>query len=237
MMRPLGLALLLLAGGAALAQTVLRSDFDHDTTGFRLEGAHSIAQCGDCHRRGVFAGTPSSCDGCHTNGGRVRAGTQPATHILSSDHCESCHTEFAWAPVRRVDHLEVVGSCSGCHDNRIAQGKPANHIPTTAECDGCHRTSVFSLVSFSHAGIVAGCVQCHDGRSATGKPANHLPTTDLCEDCHATTRFSPVLSFSHGQALGVCSACHNGTLATGKPADHIPTTAECDSCHNTVSFN
>ena len=156
MIRLLLIAILLTATNVS-AQSIIRSDFDHDSTSFRLEGNHAVAQCSDCHGRGVFSGTPQTCDGCHTTTGVVRASAKPAFHILASNNCETCHTAFGWIPVQRVDHQEVLGECQSCHNNRVAEGKPLNHIPTTADCDTCHRTSVFELAIFSHDGIVAGC--------------------------------------------------------------------------------
>ncbi|MEZ5557949.1 MAG: hypothetical protein R3E86_05305 [Pseudomonadales bacterium] len=47
----------------------------------------------------------------------------------------------SWDPVITVDHSEVLGSCSSCHDGVTATGKPADHPNTTAECDNCHSTS------------------------------------------------------------------------------------------------
>ncbi len=188
-MRMIALLLLLTCAGAS-AQSIIRSDFDHDSTSFRLEGNHAVTQCGDCHGRGIFSGTPQTCAGCHTSVGQVRASAKPAFHIVSTNQCENCHTAFAWIPVQRVDHNEVLGTCTSCHDNRVAAGKPRNHIPTTADCDTCHRTNVFALAVFSHDGIVAGCFACHNNRVVAGKPADHIPAPDTCETCHNVTSWS-----------------------------------------------
>jgi cytochrome c556 len=40
----------------------------------------------------------------------------------------------------RIDHAQVLGSCSSCHNGLIAIGKPPQHVVTTAECDSCHNT-------------------------------------------------------------------------------------------------
>lgn len=182
--------LALLGASAVFAQSPIVSDFDHDTTAFRIQGAHQIAQCGDCHNRGQFAATPVNCNGCHVNGGQVAASAKPAFHMLTTASCDSCHNEFAWVPTADVDHNEVLGACSSCHNNRVALGKPLNHLPTTADCGSCHRTSLFAFASFSHNGISSGCVQCHNNRIAAGKPADHIPAPDTCEDCHQTNSFS-----------------------------------------------
>lgn len=133
-----GAVVLLLAFASADSRET--STFDHLTTGFRLEGMHAKAECEACHTDGVFAGTPTTCGDCHTQASRTRATWKPATHLITSDNCESCHRAFSWVPVMRFDHLETRGTCSSCHDNRIVSGQPANHIPTSEECDNCHNT-------------------------------------------------------------------------------------------------
>ncbi len=231
------LVLLIGFAHAVQAQTAIRSDFDHDSTGFRLDGAHLVAQCGACHSRGIFEGTLRLCADCHEDGGTVVATAKPARHILSTQQCESCHATRSFLPLRRMDHIETVGDCVSCHDNQLAPGKPVDHPPASDQCDSCHLTVAFSPVrTFDHSGIVANCFSCHDGITAAGKPTGHLQTTNICEDCHRTDTFSLVVNFEHLQALGVCSSCHNGMLATGQGAGHVPTTAECDSCHNTTGW-
>ena len=234
-----GIALLmLLAAGAAQAQTAIRSNFDHDSTGFRLEGAHLISNCGACHDKGIFVGTLRECQDCHKHGGSVTATPKPARHILASERCESCHAVRSFLPLRRMDHNEAIGPCASCHNNQVAPGKPVDHPPAGDQCEACHLTVAFSPVSrFDHTGIVDNCFSCHNNVVATGKPPDHLPTTNICEDCHNVNTWSLVINFNHSQALGTCSGCHNGILASGQDADHIPTTAECDACHNTVSWD
>lgn len=218
------------------AQSALRSDFDHDSTSFQLDGAHIVASCGSCHRSGNFAGTLRECEDCHSQGGTATATAKPARHILTSQRCDSCHATRSFIPLQRMDHNEVHGECRSCHDNRIAQGKPVDHIPAGDQCQSCHLTVAFSpVVRFDHSGIATNCVSCHDGTKATGKPVDHLPTTNVCEDCHGTNTWLGV-AFDHLQAIGSCSSCHDGVKARGKHADHIPTDLECDACHNTTAF-
>ena len=221
---------------AASDPSAAQPTFDHFTTGFRLEGAHRFAECESCHTDGVFEGTPTRCGDCHTQASRMRAAWQPATHIITSDRCDSCHRPNAWVAVARVDHLEVVGTCMSCHNGHNARSKPAIHVPAGDQCDDCHRTTAWVPAYFDHSSIVSGCFGCHNGMVAMGKPANHIPTTALCEDCHNTVMWSPVARMEHLQVLGTCSSCHNGFIATGQHPQHTPTTAECDTCHNTIAW-
>ena len=183
--------LMLLLPLTGSAQSSLASQFDHFTTGFRLDGAHQFATCGSCHVDAIFTGTPIFCAGCHTQASRVQASTQPAQHVLSSERCDACHQTDTWVPVVRVDHLEVFGTCASCHDGRIAMGKPFDHFPANEQCDSCHWTTAFAPALFDHVGIVSNCVSCHDGIQAMGKPFNHIPATNVCEDCHNTISFGP----------------------------------------------
>lgn len=131
--------------GTATSQTAITAQFDHFTTGFRLDGAHEFGECASCHLDGMFVGTPINCSGCHTNAGRIRATAAPPTHNVVTERCESCHRTSTWAPAVRVDHFEVLGSCYSCHNNQRAPGKPVNHIPAGNQCDDCHNTRSFGL--------------------------------------------------------------------------------------------
>lgn len=226
----------LLAPTTVMAQSRVRSSFDHFTTGFELDGAHRFADCESCHMDGMFVGTPTQCAGCHTNASRIRAATKPAKHALSSQNCEACHRTSAWAPIVRMDHLEAFGQCADCHNGRKFAGKPVSHIPSSEQCDDCHRTTAWVPAAFDHSGIFGNCFSCHNGTVATGKIVNHIPATNFCEDCHNTMTFSPVARVDHMQVIGTCSSCHNGAIATGQHPQHIPTTAECDTCHNTMAW-
>lgn len=138
----LAVAVILMASFAP-RQSVADKAFDHFTTGYRLEGAHRYTECEACHIKGIFEGTPKDCGACHTRASRIQATFQPATHLPVSQRCESCHRPFSWSPAARVDHLEVRGSCSSCHNNRIVAGQHPQHVPTTQECDTCHNTRFF----------------------------------------------------------------------------------------------
>ncbi|MEM7282808.1 MAG: hypothetical protein AAF438_14395 [Pseudomonadota bacterium] len=171
----------------ANSQSIIRSNFDHDTTTFRLEGAHVVVSCSTCHNRGVFSGAPLQCSGCHSPGRRIATTFQPARHILTSQQCDSCHRSDGWVPVQRVDHMEVTGTCFSCHNNRIAPGKPFNHLPTTDVCEDCHRSVAWTPTTFSHNQALATCSTCHNGVLATGQHPQHIPTTAECDTCHNTT--------------------------------------------------
>jgi hypothetical protein len=127
----------------AQAQSASRSEFDHFTTGWPLEGAHRNSDCERCHVSGVFKGTPRECAACHARGGLIRSTAPPINHIRSTTQCQDCHSLTSWAPARRVDHTQVLGSCGSCHNGIIATGKTPDHPPASNQCELCHRTTTW----------------------------------------------------------------------------------------------
>ena len=242
----LAVALALLAAPRAVAAA---STFDHFTTGFELLGQHRMAPCASCHVGGIFKGTPHECSACHTPGARIGATAKPVTHIVSSTDCSQCHTPFAWKPVANFNHLNVVGTCSSCHNSVQSIGKPTNHIPTTAECSSCHLPMLpWQAAHFAHAGITGNCVSCHDNVHAPGRPAKHVPSSAACESCHAPTNFTTFAgtAMNHAGIVNNCQACHEtgmnwyGLAMVDRPtpaqdAVHptatAPGGADCSTCH------
>lgn len=176
----------------AVPQASVSSAFDHFTTGFPLDGAHQLGVCESCHVDGQFAGTPLQCDGCHSQGSRVRATFKHARHGLTTDYCEACHLTSAWVPLARIDHAEALGTCNGCHNGTRAAGKPAGHIMAGEQCDDCHSTTRFSpVLRVDHFQVFGVCSSCHNGTTARGQHVGHIPTVNECDACHNTTAFRP----------------------------------------------
>ena len=109
------------------------SFFDHDDTGFALNGAHQQTDCSSCHTNGVYDGTPTNCISCH-------ADDEPRNHF--GPDCAACHTEKAWTP-STFDHERYFPLRRGEH--RIYRN----------DCQACHiDPSSYSFFS---------CIDCHDG--------------------------------------------------------------------------
>jgi hypothetical protein len=183
--------------------------------------------------------TTGTCFSCH-NGARPPAVGKNATHIASSNACETCHTSFTvWKPVTRVDHSQVTGTCFSCHNGTKATGKNPTHFATTNTCENCHNKDLPAwkpaLKPFDHTSAIGSCVSCHDGAHApaAGKSVTHIKTTTFCDSCHSTTSWTATL-VDHTQVTGTCFSCHNVTVWTGKTTfgPHFNTTNTCDACHN-----
>ena len=264
---PLALAALLLALAvlplAASAQSALstvqsRLNFDHLTTGFELIGQHRDLPCESCHVNAIFKGTPKDCGACHGIGTLVRATAKPRNHILSTDQCQACHTPVAWNPAYIVDHTQVRGSCSTCHNGSMAQGKGPTHLVTDLECDACHTTLTWAGATFNHVGVTSGCASCHDNIHANGVTPTHVPIgtpVTPCESCHSPTNYvtwNPGVINHPAVASLTCASCHetanfqgmkpstNTTAGDSRPnatLDKIhPSTGDCSLCHTTISF-
>jgi len=81
-----------------------------------------------------------TCVSCHNN---VIASGKSANHLTTTDTCDACHLPgpTPWVPVvpATVDHTQVIGVCSSCHDGVLASGLSPAHPPIgQQECDVCH---------------------------------------------------------------------------------------------------
>ena len=202
-------------------------------------------------------GLSSNCVNCH-NGINTKVNGQilfPKTpdHIASSNACQTCHTPQDFNIIPFVDHQEVFGNCSECHNGVIAVGKSEFHPATTVECNECHNTSHFLELapdgSFDHSNITRTCSGCHNGAVATGKtpttadtpPGSHPVTNVECGYCHTTISFLDAYPDHTDPAIvdAGCDSCHvaNGTgSAKGQSVGHPVTNVDCASCHSILSF-
>lgn len=227
----------------------------------------TTAQCDVCHRNFTAFGPATmshtgttgplatgNCSSCHSGAfTSSNAVGKSATHLITVQQCDVCHTTLAWRPTS-FSHTGVTpGSCATCHNGTTAVGKPVVHIPTTASCNVCHRTGVAWLpviTPFAHTGVAAGsCATCHVSTfpNMSAKPVLHVPTTAACDACHHSfTAWLPT-TFNHvGIATNSCQTCHGGAYPNivVKPTNHVPTTSpagsvgnECSRCHtSTTSF-
>ena len=242
-------ALLAVASPTALAQ----ADFNHDRTGYHLDGAHVRARCLSCHALGVLRGTPKDCAQCHILGNRT--GTtiiQGPNHVPTTigTTCDTCHRSTTAFQTWRMDHTATTLPCSACHNGQSFEGvvpktKSPTHPVTTADCSQCHTsTTSFAVVSrFDHVGVLPGtCLNCH-GSTATGRPVGHMPApaSVSCDACHRSTATFSVWTMDHTASNivvggGTCSTCHGGqnflgVTPTVKPSGHLQTAAQCDTCH------
>ncbi len=139
-----------------------RGAFAHDTTAFRLDGAHTRASCDACHTgTRTLAGyreAPVRCVGCHQDDDTHRG-------EMGSD-CGSCHNTVRWDDATfahdafPLDHGgEGQIACRTCHEDA------GNYKSYT--CYNCHEHSR-ERVARQHRGEVRqtnldDCLACHRG--------------------------------------------------------------------------
>ena len=203
-------------------------------------------------------GLPNNCSACH-NATYPTLPHKTSTHVATSNLCQSCHFPVGFAVIKFVDHAEVFGSCSSCHDGVTAIGKSPVHLVTSQECSDCHNTTSFVTLNadgtFDHSTITTeACSGCHNGVIAKGtdfvpNPPGHPSISVECNSCHTTATFTtPFPNHTDPRVVvpGTCgqSACHGGgdpaiTSESSAPNPHINTgtSQACDLCHNITSFN
>ncbi|MGD8801866.1 MAG: hypothetical protein PVG12_01690 [Gammaproteobacteria bacterium] len=203
-------------------------------------------------------GMSSNCVDCHDGVNKVGNGNfidpKYPDHLATSNMCQACHTPQGFAITPFVDHAEIFGNCSDCHNNVRAIGKSEFHQPTQAECNECHNTSHFLELlpdgSFDHSTITRACSGCHNGTVAIGKtpspPAGtHPDTTSECGYCHTTASFLNAYPDHTGPAVvgNRCDSCHvadGSGPATGQIVGHPDTTStnvDCGTCHSITTFS
>ena len=196
------------------------STFNHDRTGFALDGAHDRVRCAACHTasrtaeiRLTFAtGTPRSsyakpvaqtCASCHVD-------PHPRSYYAArgTETCRQCHSVNAWQPVRygltehnrsgnfALDGAHAVVACNACHTSRAAPPRL---------CAACHR-------------------QDDPHRGAFGAQA--------CGDCHSATDFKNA-RMNHDRVKGAaCASCHQ----KNDPHQGQFGRRDCGDCHVTTSY-
>ncbi len=233
---------------------LVEDEFEHDKTGYSLNGKHGELACRDCHKAEFigdvkaltdkgkdpshsFLGLTPSCIACHEDIHRGQL----------SESCGDCHQETGWRPVSGFDHgkarfiLEgkhVDVDCKQCHAGESGSDDVAAMIfkPLAFDrCLDCHQDE--------HEGQLAqDCTTCHSVEgwkpvsgfshnkarfSLTGK---HEDTA--CESCHPQMRSKSsgrLLTRFTGMAFGECSDCH-------KDVHLNKLGSNCKSCHSTASW-
>ncbi len=198
--------------------------FDHELTGWPLNGAHAKTPCADCHKtkdqHGLrkFMGTDRLCGTCHQKD-QPHKFEQRETAMLA---CERCHTESLWKPQKRNLQFD--------HNNKKDAGMPLLGSHESVACTKCHVKAVFNL-PFPKADSCgnSGCHKSpHDG---------HLFGKRECEWCHSPTfkSLKNTQVFDHSERtkfdLGTshtklkCYDCHTQALGESKP------NGACEVCH------
>lgn len=192
--------------------------FDHERTGFSLEGRHQEAGCRSCHTpdhiddaavrsaKGehgalgrTFLGLPETCAACHRS-------DAPHGRQFAGRPCTDCHDTGRWEGAEGFDHAGTAFRLTGRHRE--------------VDCSKCHETTPRGAdlpPAVQYEGVESGsCTDCHEDQHGGAMPGR-------CESCHATSGWQRVdrsrveRSFDH--------------TTTGFDLEGAHTSAPCASCH------
>ena len=206
-----------------------KNKFNHELTGYKLQGKHSQLKCGQCHQgknivnkekllagkkdlNRTFLGLDQNCLSCHRDEHRGQI----------DGSCLNCHNMEAWKPAQKFDHQRTRFPLSGKHQD--------------VKCEKCHTTIVdnkfsndkgfqkFTGIAFSN------CTDCH-------KDVHRNRFGQNCRSCHSTRGWErgSRQKFDHNltryplrgrHASLKCDQCH----LPGKPLK-IAHFAKCKDCH------
>ncbi|HEY0671921.1 MAG TPA: cytochrome c3 family protein [Longimicrobiales bacterium] len=154
--------------------------FKHNTTDFKLTGAHESVECAECHKPPAtgavrFGGIPfGSCADCHRD---PHAGRMEGA-------CTRCHSTADW---RRVDSRAVSSSF-----NHARTGFPLKGAHVRTACAHCHERAPNAQIRLT---FTAGA------RGTFPRPA-----ASSCAACHVDPHPG---SFGAAAGRASCNACHN----------------------------
>ncbi|MCA9735557.1 cytochrome c3 family protein [candidate division KSB1 bacterium] len=231
-------------------------DFDHNLTGYQLEGKHQSLKCRDCHQGKnirnkslllknnkaldrTYLGLNAACLSCHFDEHRAQ--------LKSS--CLDCHTQNRWKPAEKFTHqkarFKLTGkhsnvSCEKCHP-LVRDRKNANDV------DYVKYTGIrFNQCTACHADVHKNkfgqdCESCHStlgwhrikgnkfDHDQTRYPLRGRHASVSCEKCHTPQRKFANLRFQN------CTDCHTdyhrGQFKARAPA------GACEECHTVEEFS
>jgi hypothetical protein len=213
--------------------------FNHDSTGFSLQGRHRVIACASCHSALVFAGKRPVCSSCHADVHQSEVGTE----------CLRCHTMESWIisdmkQKHQQTRFPLLGNhaladCDACHTRASSH----RYAGTPLACIGCHRSEFESTTSPNHTaqGFPIDCSRCHAVVAAawpakvdhdlTSFPLTGAHRTVLCTQCHINNQFKKIASD--------CYSCHAQKFAQAQSPNHVAGgfSHTCVSCHTTTAWS
>jgi hypothetical protein len=223
--------------------------FNHDKTGYVLEGKHEEIDCKKCHmpdnikntnlkkRAKTFMGLDRACLTCHDDYHQK---------TLDTD-CKKCHDFKVFKPASKFNHdtadFKLTGKhidvkCVECHDNTTKNGKDFQEFKgiAFANCTSCHDDP-------HNNQLLGDCKSCHTDSGFEifngQKTFNHNDTNftlkgkhaDVdCFKCHKQSTDSKLV-FQDNLTLNEtnCVQCH-------KDVHESKFGSNCAKCHNEKSF-
>lgn len=220
--------------------------FDHNLTGYKLEGKHAKETCAACHKaefiktkisqkKGkTYLGLNTTCVSCHADYHQ---------QTLSND-CQSCHGFDSFKPAPKFKHqntkFQLKGkhadvACIKCHPVERKNDKDFQRFAGIAfsACTDCHKD-----VHENRFG--QDCTKCHSETSfltlKNKSNFDHNKTSFAlvgkhqeldCKKCHKTNYTTPI---KHAR----CADCHQDYHKGQFTQKNL--TSDCKDCHNETGF-
>ncbi len=196
--------------------------FDHNKTGYPLEGKHKTVTCKACHKTSYTAALKHTrCTDCHTDYHKK----QFADKGISPD-CSTCHSVKGFTPSSYTIEQHNTGTF------------PLQGAHLAIPCFECHKKQT----NWNFRGIGINCKDCHTDIHKDIITATYYPESN-CATCHTTEKWGTVnfnhsstgyiLSGSHEQVS--CRLCHFRKDNTGKESQQFAgLTRRCEDCHTDV---
>lgn len=220
--------------------------FDHQLTGYILEGKHSTIKCADCHKpkfiqnkvsqkkSDSFLGLGTECLSCHEDYHQK---------TLSTD-CSTCHGQDSFVPTVKFDHQKTKFhlrgkhqkvACAECHKTEERNGKKFQKFAGVAfqNCTACHKD-----VHENKFG--QDCMKCHNEQSfhqvagldnfnhdRTSFPLEGKHENLDCRKCHKQSYTTPV---AHTRCTDCHDDYHKGQFSK------MEKKTDCVDCHSVNSF-
>ncbi len=221
-----------------VTSTWATEEFDHDTTGFALTGAHVDAECASCHANG-YAGTPAECFACHEADYR---GTADPDHETAGfpRQCEECHRTRDWRS--QFDHGATAFALTGAHrDAECASCHAQGYAGTSTECFACHESDYRGTRDPNHqaAGYPTDCAQCHRTNSWASSTFDHDATRFALTGAHVDAECSSCHAQGYAGTPIECFACHESDYRGTRDPNHAAAgfSRTCQECHGTTSWS
>ena len=197
-----------------------KDKFNHDLTGFKLQGQHAKQQCDDCHKpehikdqrlkkkKGTWIGIDPTCLTCHDDYHQGKL----------SSNCTECHNFNSFEKAKAFDHSKTDFPLRGKHKQvRCKDCHKENKV-------GIHMRQNFDNLKFDN------CNACH-------KDQHNNRFGQNCKSCHQETSFKDIKNidkFDHDKTdfklegkhrIVACKDCHKGNMTD--PLKH----ETCTDCH------
>ena len=182
--------------------------FQHDTTGFVLDGQHSETSCISCHQTLVFNEVGNECVSCHADVHGMTVGND----------CMRCHSTATWLvdiipELHEQNGFPLFGahdliSCVECHTGQTS----LQWTRIGNECSDCHMADFQATTEPNHveSGFSTDCIECH------------LPTNDIWSP--EGGEFHSYFPLTQGHDIADCNECHTNETFVGL-------SSECVDCH------